>query len=359
MNWKRWNGRLSAALAAVFLCLSILFGVLLPRTKTVKTLGDGEAIIAQVEGADGSDYFLMTKDTMYRYDSTTGEEISTFSLNVIADMLKAEGKYDSLISGSLNQWSFKCIPDLEEIYYIAYDACGNIFRLKDDGKNLSLTDDYYLTKTHTVIKGCDNVNETLYMFAEINNLSYAQKVNITDLKGGILQSKMLWDLDVATPKAGCKKIIPATTDVLSVDVTEDALYLFRKGGSVVRMSLEFADSVDDDGKVNFFDSVMEYENGDQYQLAYDEAYRNCWMELIYEELEWLTEDEAAEYSDEMLNAASITVAAIVCVSFFILNYFFVFIIRFAFVLSCVCQWIAFAFLLLRGCFQGLSLSKIP
>ena len=61
-----------AALLAVFLCLSVLFGVLIPRAKDIKALGDNKAILSQVEGKDGSDYFLMTKDTMYRYDSATG-----------------------------------------------------------------------------------------------------------------------------------------------------------------------------------------------------------------------------------------------------------------------------------------------
>ena len=74
-----------AALLAVFLCLSILFGVLIPRAKDIKALGDGKAILSQVEGKDGSDYFLMTEDTLYRYDALTGEEISTFALKTITD----------------------------------------------------------------------------------------------------------------------------------------------------------------------------------------------------------------------------------------------------------------------------------
>ena len=284
-----------AVLLAVFLCLSILFGALIPRAKDIKALGDGKNILSQVEGVDGSDYFLMTEDTMYRYDSLTGEEISTFSLSDITDMLKADGKYESLVSGSLKQWSIKCIDGVENPYFLAYDASGNIFRLNDDGKNLSVANDYYLVKTHTVIKGCDNVGEDLYLFVQSNNLSYVQKASSANLKGGISKSKMIWDLDLSDPKVGFKKIAPmqATTGILGVDATEDCIYIFRKGGSIVKVSLDFADCVIDGEAINFFDRVAEYESGDQYQVAYDKAYKNAWIDEIKAELKWLSPEEAA------------------------------------------------------------------
>ena len=130
-----------AVLLAVFACLSVIFGVLIPRTDEIKALGESrEEIRSQVESKDGDDYFLMTDNTLYRYDSVTGEEISTFSLLSIEEMLKKDGKYDGLIAGSLKQWSVTCIDDTATTYYIVYDASGNIFRLTDDGKNLSLSD---------------------------------------------------------------------------------------------------------------------------------------------------------------------------------------------------------------------------
>ena len=294
-----------AVLLAVFLCLSILFGVLIPRAKDIKALGDGKAILSQVEGKDGEDYFLMTEDTMYRYESKTGKEISTFSLTKIADMLKEDGKYEGLVGGSLKQWSVKCIADMDETYFLVYDASGNMFRLNDDGVNLTLCKDYYLTPTHTVIKGCDNVKGDLYVFAQNNNLSYVQKMSVTDLASGVSASKMIWDLDLSDPQAGYKKIVPmqSTTGVLGVDATEDAIYVFRKGGSVVKLGLDLTDCVIDGQKVNFFTSIDEYYAGDYYQTAYDEAYRGYFLEEIRVGLD--TDELKAEYTEEKLNGATV------------------------------------------------------
>ena len=294
-----------AALLAVFLCLSILFGVLIPRAKDIKALGDGQNILSQIEGADGSDYFLMTEDTMYRYDAKTGEEISTYSLKEITDKLIVDEKYDSLVGGSLKQWSVKCITDLDKICYLVYDASGNIFRLNDDGVNLTLSDDYYLAKTHTVIKGCDNVKGDLFLLAQNNNLSYIQKMSVTDLQGGILQSKMVWDLDLSDPQAGYKKIVPmqSTTGVLGLDATEDAVYLFRKGGSVVKVGLDLVDCVIGEEKIDFFKRVTEFYEGTQYQTAYDEAYRQYWLGKMSALLTKKPEHQA-DYPQEKLNAAT-------------------------------------------------------
>ena len=295
-----------AALLAVFLCLSILFGVLIPRAKDIKALGDGKNILSQVEGADGSDYFLMTEDTMYRYDALTGEEISTFSLTAIADMLKEKGEYDSLVGGSLKQWSIKCVTDFDEPFYLAYDTSGNIFRFNDDGVNLSLAEDYYLATAHTVIKACDTVNGELYLFAQQNNLSYVQKGSVTDLKSGVTATKMIWDLDLSDPKVGYKKIVPmqSTTAVLSMEALEDGLYLFRKGGSVVKLSLDFADCEVDGVKINFFDRVTEYYEGTQYQTTYDEAYKTFWLEKMQAKLKTASDEDKATYTDDVLNAAT-------------------------------------------------------
>ena len=294
-----------AGLLAVFLCLSLLFGILIPRAKDIKTLGDGQNILSQIEGVDGSDYFLMTENTMYRYDSLTGEEISTFSLTAIEDMLKKDGKYEGLVSGSLKQWSVKCIADMEETYFIVYDASGNLFRLKDDGKNLSLCDDYYLAQKNTVIKGSDNVKGDLYLLAQIDNLSYVQKASVTDLKSGVSKSKLIWDLDLSDPQAGYKKIVPmqSTTGVLGLDATEDGIYLFRKGGSVVKLGLDLVDCVVNGEEINFFNRVTEYYEGTQYQTVYDASYKAFWLGKVRA---WLNKnpEHKAEYPDEKLNAAT-------------------------------------------------------
>ena len=297
-----------AVLLAIFACLSVVFGVLIPRTEEIKALGESqEAIRSQVESKDGDDYFLMTDNTLYRYNSVTGEEISTFSLLSIEEMLKRDGKYDGLIAGSLKQWSVTCIDDMDTAYYIVYDASGNIFRLTDDGKNLSLSDDYHLATSKTVIKGSDNLKEDLYLFAQNKNLSYVQKMSVTDLKAGVQQSKFVWDLDLSDAKVGYKKIspMPATTGILGFNVTEDGIYVFRTGGSVVKIGLDMVDAVIDGEKVNFFDRAESYYGGTQYQTAYDEAYREFFLKKMRAKLNTVEESVKAEYPDEKLNAATV------------------------------------------------------
>ena len=297
-----------AIVLAVFACLSVVFGLLIPRTNEIKALGESrEEIRSQVESKDGDDYFLMTDNTLYRYNSVTGEEISTFSLLSIEEMLKKDGKYDGLIAGSLSQWSVSCIRDMEATYYIVYDASGNIFRLTDDGKNLSLADDYYLATSKTVIKGSDNLKEDLYLFAMNKNISYVQKMSLLDLKGGVKQSKLVWDLDLSDSQAGYKKIapMPATTGILGFNVSEDCIYVFRTGGSVVKIGLDMVDTVINGEKVNFFDRAESYYGGTQYQTAYEEAYRNFFLKKMRAKLNTVEESVKAEYPDEKLNAATV------------------------------------------------------
>ena len=296
-----------AALLAVFLCLSVLFGVLIPRAKDVKALGDNKPILSQIEGKDGSDYFLMTEDALYRYDALTGEEISTFALKTITDKLQADGTYDSLVGGSMKQWSVNCIADMEQTYYIVYDASGNVFRLNDDGVNLTLADDYYLAKTLTVIKGSDNVGGDLYVLAQINNLSYLQKMSVMDLASGVSQSKMIWDLDLTDPIAGCKKIVPmqSTTGILGLSATEDGIYLFRKGGSVVKLGLDLADTEINGEKVNFFGRVTEYYEGTQYQTVYDEAYRAFFVQKAQAKWNVSSDEVKAEYPLSLIDTATV------------------------------------------------------
>ena len=306
-NTAKTTSIVLAVLMAVFVCLSVLFGVLIPRAKDIKTLGDNQEILSQIEGKDGEDYFLATATDVYRFNMKTGEQISTFSLTSIEEMLKRDGKYEGLIGGSLNQWSLTCIADLEETVYIAYDSSGNIFRLNDDGVNLSLTDDYYLPTTKTVIKGTDNLKDDLYIFAQRNNISYVEKMSISNLKAGATQSKLVWDIDPSNPEIGYTKLthMPATTGILSFEVTEDCIYVFRTGGSVVRIGLDLIDCEIDGEGVNFYDRAESFFGGTQYQTVYDNTYKAFFLTKLKAKLNTVSEEIQAKYPDELLNSATV------------------------------------------------------
>ena len=295
-----------AVLLVFFVCLSVVFGVLIPRAKDVKALGANQEILSIVEGKDGGDYFLATATDLYRYDALTGAQLSVFPLTSIADMLKREGKYDTLVNGSLNQWSVHCFPQTDGAAYIAYDSSGNIFRLTDDGVNLLLTDDYYLASEKTVIKGCDSLNGDLYLFAQRNNISYVEKRSVFDLAKGATQTKLVWDLDLSDSKVGYTKLtpMPATTGILAFQAAEDGVYIFRTGGSVVRMGLEMVDTVIDGEAVNFYDRAESYYGGTQYQTEYDAAYRAFFLKKLQAKLNTVSDEVKAEYPDEKLNVAT-------------------------------------------------------
>lgn len=297
-------------LLAVFACLATLFGVLIPRAKDIKALGENEEEIwSQVEGKDGDDYFLMTKDsyTLYRFDSFTDEQISTFSLSTIGDMLKEKGEYGRLTSGSLSQWSVTCVDDLDKTYFLAYDGGGNIFKLLDDGVNLTLTDDYCLAQSSTAIKGMDNVREDLYVLAKDDkNLSYVRKYSLSDLKSGYGENqKLLWN---ATTKENGKELTPmksADMGVLTFDATEDGIYLFLSGGTMVKVGMDMVDAKIDGVGVDYFELAGEYYGSAEYQAEYDKAYRQYFLDMFLYTLN-LPENETnkANYPQSKIDAAT-------------------------------------------------------
>lgn len=272
-----------SVLFVVFALLSALFGVLIPKTDEIKALGSQEKEIKSlVEGKDGNDYFLLTDDELYRYDAFTNKHISTFSLSEIEALLQSNGDTEKLTAGSLTQWSIRYMGVGEQDYYLVNDGNGNLFRLQDDGKTLTLTDDYYLAETKTVVKGCDHVEDELYVLAlTSSNNYYVYKYDVENLNGGVSQGKLLWDIDLSGDMTGYKKIspMPASTGVLAFEATEDYLYVFRDGGSVVKLALTMADGTIDGENVDFFKLADEYYT-QYYTPAYDSAYAEFFREKI-------------------------------------------------------------------------------
>ena len=292
---------IASVLFVIFAGLSLFFGLIIPKTDQIKTLGANEMEIKSlVEGKDGSDYFLMTEDALYRYDSITNEQISTFSLSEVEKLLKNSGKDSQLVSGSLTQWSARYMGIGEQDYYILNDGNGNLFKLLDDGKNLTLTDDYYLVDAKTVFKGSDYVGGDLYtlVLTSTNNY-YVYKYSLADLSAGVSDSKMLWDIDLSGDKAGYKKIspMPASTGILAFEATEDYLYVFRDGGSVVKMSVNMADGVIDGNAVDYFHIAEEY-----YTNAYTPAYDAAYMEFFRNKIRNNKSDKNTYTEDEILAA---------------------------------------------------------
>ena len=173
-----------SVLIAIFTALSIIFGNLIPQTNVQKTMqNNGEEILALMDGKDGSDYFLASDSRLERYDSLTNKMISQFEFSTIENALAQKGI--TLPAGSLLGCSLTYLTGLTEDYFVLYDLYGNFFKLKDDGVNLTLTDDYYLADKKTVIKGMDNVGEDVYVLANKSDASnYVQKWNASNFAGG-------------------------------------------------------------------------------------------------------------------------------------------------------------------------------
>ena len=300
----RKNAKMTSIILSVLfvVCtiLSTVFGILIPTSYQAKSLGaNQEEIKAQINGKDGSDYFLLTDYSIYRFDALTDEMISTFSLSEIQQTLQEQGDYDRLVSGSLNQWSVKYVEGLEKDYYVVFDGNGNIFKLEDDGKNLHMTDDYYLSEKKDVIKGCENLGEDMYVLTlKNNNHYYVRQFDFSDLSVGASKEKMLWDLNLSGDMAGYTKISPmsASTGILAFYAAEDVLYVVRSGGSIIKLGLDMVDCVMDGQAFDYFTLAEEYYS-EHYQTVYDETYAAYFRNL-------LLNLEANTYTEEQINAAT-------------------------------------------------------
>ena len=270
-------------LFALFTLLSILFGALIPRTKEIQAVGEGkEDIRAMVETRDGDDYFVASEKAMYRYDGFTNELISVFQLSEIEKMLKEQGDFDRLLGSSLNQWSARYVAGMNSDYYILNDGNGNVFKLLDDGENLSVTTDYYLASKKTVVKGCDNVADALYLLTlGSDNFFYVQQLDINALHGGVQSSKLLWDISLDNAKTGYYRLVPmaANTGILNFTAADDVLYVFKDGGGITQISTALADFVDNGLKGNYYALADDYYTN-QYPARYDEAYAAYFRDLI-------------------------------------------------------------------------------
>ena len=310
---------LLAVLFVIFAILTTLFGVMIPHTKIAKTLGDGEEIKAQIEGKDGTDYGLLTDYAFYRFDMYTGELRSTFSLSEITDMLQKKGESDRLIEGSLSKWSAKYTGAAGQDYYLMYDVNGNIFKLLDDGINLTLTEDYYIAEKKLEIKGMDNLDSDLYvLMLQSDNSYHVHKLDVNNIKGGSTQDKLLWDLSLSDTMDGYTTLAPmsASMGILGFSVTEDWMYVFRKGGSVIKLGLDMVDSVIDGQGINFYTLADEYYTK-HYQAAYDEAYRQYFVDLMLEleqdtytveQIEGATTEELIEFYDVFKSETTVETA---------------------------------------------------
>ena len=288
-----------AILFALFTLLSILFGVLIPDAKEVQALGEGkEDIRGVVETKDGNDYFLISDEAMYRYDAFTNELKSVFSLSEIEKLLKDKADYDRLVKDSLNQWSARYVPGDNADYYVVNDGNGNIFKLLDDGTDLHLTDDYYLSEEKTVVKGSDNASSDLYLLTlSSSNFFYVQQFDVNALSGGVQKSKMLWDLSLDSPKTGYYRLVPmaANTGILSFVAASDKLYVFKDGGGITQLSTSLLDFSQNGQEGNYYTLADEYYTN-EYATQYDEAYKGYFRKLLFA----MTQDV---YTKEQIEAA--------------------------------------------------------
>ena len=273
----------TAILFALFALLSVLFGVLIPKAKEIQAFGDSkEDVLGMVESKDGTDYFLTSKEAMYRYDAFTNELISVFSFSEIEKLLQDKEDSDRLVSDSLNQWSARYVQGEGVDYYVVNDGNGNLFKLLDDGKNLQVTDDYYLSDKKTVVKGCDYVGNNLYFLTlGSDNFFYVQQFDVNALNGGVQKSKFLWDLSLDEAKTGYHRLVPmaADTGILSFVAAEDTLYVFKDGGGITQISTTLADFAKD-GQAGDYYSLADAYYTNEYPVQYEEAYKAYFRNVL-------------------------------------------------------------------------------
>ena len=301
-----------SVLLALFTILSVVFGALIPTSNEMRTVGANEPIKELVEGADGTDYFLLSDTAMHRFDSFTDEQISTFALSEVERLLQEKGDKEKLLEGSLNQWSATYVAgDDGNDYYLLVDGNGNIFKLADDGVSLSMTEDYFLVDAATGkldVEGYDDENGMLYcLVLEKDSSYYVYRFNLNDLSGGVDKKKQLWDLDLEGATATAQKVVPLTsakTGVLSFVVTEDCVYLFKNGGGIVRASLTLADYVDETGKeFDYMNVVREYYDQGRDKVVEEEAYAAYFRDLLK------ANDKNTHTEDDLNSANGATLAA--------------------------------------------------
>lgn len=278
-----------SVILALFTLLSIVFGVLIPKAHEVQALGNNEQIKALIEGKDGDDYFMLSDAAMYRFDAFTNEQISKFELSEVSEMLQRKGDSDKLLADSLNQWTAKSVPgENNKEYLLLIDGNGNVFKLLDDGKNLSVTEDYFLADETTgklEFKFYENKDNLLYtLLLQKDSSYYIYRFDIENLSAGADKKKQLWDLDLEGATATAQKIVPLTsakTGVLSFSVTDEGIYLFKNSGGLVRIGLDMVDYVDENGKsFDYLNVVSEYYDQGRDKIVEEEAYASYFRQLL-------------------------------------------------------------------------------
>ena len=293
-------------LFAIFTCLSVLFGVLLPNTEEIKALGEnGELLEALIEGKDGEDYFLLSRETatLYRFETDNNRQISTFSMSEIADKLKEKGDYQEGFDERLTQWSVSCIGDLDETYYLACDGYGDIFKLKDDGKNLTVTDDYYLAPEKTPFKAIDNVKDDLYVWAQWKGGNYVRKYSVGNLQGGYLAQKMLCLITNEVEGTGetavtYKKLEPLQKNPLSFNATEDYIYIFVDGGMMIKVGTALRDAVVDGESVDYF--PLAQAEAPKWEIVKNNKYKDIFVTKLQAKLD----ENNPKYSEAQIAEAN-------------------------------------------------------
>ena len=278
-----------SVLLAVFMLLTVVFGILIPKGVHIKSVGENEPIKELVEGKDGNDYFLMSDYALYRYDTFTNQNLSSFSFSTVKNFLAEKGDKDKLLDNSLKQWSAKYFQGADgKDYYLLVDGNGNIFKLLDDGVHLTITDDYFLVDSNTgklVVRAYEEQGNMLYcLLSEANGNYYIYRFDLDSLKSGANKKKQLWDLDIGGATATAQKIIPLSagkTSVLSYEVTEDSIYLFKNGGGIVRVGLDLVDYVDaNDETFDYMQRVSDYYDNGLNETVEEEAFAAYFRDLL-------------------------------------------------------------------------------
>ena len=267
----KFSFSLFGAIAGLSIILSVVFGVLIPRKHSIKTLGpDKEPEISLVESGDGNTYYVSSDNYLAHYDTFTDKELAFYRpVAMIRDLLERKGDLETLLPNSLDKFTYQAFHDVENHDFMAaIDINGNFFKFEYVGDELTLTEDYYLVDSKLEFKMTQSKGEEAFRISvDQNNNFIMEEFSLLDLASGPKRTRRLWEFDSASSSFGGKPIkgLAQGTGIWNIIIDDDAIYVLEEGG-IIRFSRNFMDYDKGGEAINFHDEI------DKNYIAYLREY---------------------------------------------------------------------------------------
>ncbi|MCQ2796296.1 MAG: sugar ABC transporter permease [Bacilli bacterium] len=253
------TGLVFSILTGVFAILVIVLACLYPRSSSIYNVGDsGEPLTAITTGKDGETYFVNSDNYIARYNSSNNELISTIPFHkIIEEKVKKDGSESKLLDNSLKQFAIEVLTDAKETDYLVFtDSNGNMFKFIDDGVNLTICDDYYISNTAQKIRGTYCEGDNLYSIFATGDTFNFYTFDVSDLTKGILKNKPIWAFSAEDGNLSRVGDTEALYDLFAItkDSGETIFYVIYQN-RIIRFSDQFYDIDVNGKKIDIFNSI--------------------------------------------------------------------------------------------------------